>query len=515
MPENIALTARARVEQLALVYDRLITSGENTPVLIPWVFLGIAIVPLYLILDTSQSSQSLLVRFSIWSATAALMTHNILFVRARNPAVTYAVGLMSAWMILWSAALLLAKDPRRDFARIRRRDVDSKSASESRSPVEGETNVSNVRQKQVFWQYYPRESLLERIDWVSDLYNNFRGVGWNWRVSGLPALPAEIQADLGKETLPRTAALAKYRRKGEAYDLQNRSALLRHTLWIAVRDYIIIDILRAIAVADPYFWGVLDAPAPIYLSALLRSNAFVVKSTRLLLELAAMSFALEYVMTIGPLLLVGVLGPGGITNTRGEPWMYPDIFGSFDAVFEKGLAGWWAGWWHQVFRYGFEAPSKKIIALLGMDHRTSLARTLQLVIVFGLSGTIHACGSYTQLGQTATLSGPFRFFMSQVIGIGAQMVVVDLLRRSGITPRCPRWLSRIANFVYVHVWFYHTAPWLTNDLSKGGLWLYEPLPVSIVRGLGFGTAEQIWIPWSSDAIWWHDGGHWWNSGWAI
>jgi hypothetical protein len=107
--------------------------------------------------------------------------------------------------------------------------------------------------------------------------------------------------------------------------------------------------------------------------------------------------------------------------------------------------------------------------------------------------------------------------MLQALGIFLEVVVSSVLRRTGIQNHIPQWLMRTWTFVYVHVWFYNTAHLLCNDFALGGVWLFEPIPVSLFRGLGFGAAKQDgWWCWGGgEIVRWHTGKHWWQSGIAI
>jgi len=63
---------------------------------------------------------------------------------------------------------------------------------------------------------------------------------------------------------------------------------------------------------------------------------------------------LQIALALGPLFFAGILGRNLICVRR-EPWFYPDHYGNYSIVFDRGLAGWWGGWWHQMFRPGFDA----------------------------------------------------------------------------------------------------------------------------------------------------------------
>ena len=296
-----------------------------------------------------------------------------------------------------------------------------------------------------------------------------------------------------------------------------RPALLRRSATVFVRNYLILDLLKTLIAHDPYFWGIIgitDLPAPGYLPTIIQQSLIAIKSARLLISLAAISYALQFIFSLGPIVFIGLLGPARI-GARGEAWMYPDQFGAFSNVLDKGLAGWWGGWWHQTFRFAFQEPARRAVEALGWDPHAPKAKLLQVSIAFVLSGILHMCGSYTQVGETWPVRGPFCFFVSQMLGLTLQMAAAGALKRVGVRQNAPRWSRRAANFAFAHVWLYFTAPLLLDDFARGGVWLFEPIPVSIFRGLGFGSSNDGVWQWTGQLARWHSGRHWWESGIAL
>ncbi|KAK3071071.1 hypothetical protein LTS18_014937, partial [Coniosporium uncinatum] len=124
--------------------------------------------------------------------------------RARNPAAAFGVGLINAWSILWCGTILVWNDAQTDFRRIERLEG---SLGQSRPKTKKEANGSvkrngatassaqhgtvgpSKRTGKLAWQDYPVSPFIERMDWVADVFCNFRGMGWNWRISGLPPPP--------------------------------------------------------------------------------------------------------------------------------------------------------------------------------------------------------------------------------------------------------------------------------------------------------------------------------------
>merc|ERR1711924_269866 len=241
----------------------------------------------------------------------------------------------------------------------------------------------------------------------------------------------------------------------------NQSKLLKDVAIGIVYGYFALDAIKTLMHNDPYFWGYIDAAAPHWLPDMVRQSYHLTKMYRMLLSLYAIYTALWYIFKLGPAFFCGILGPNRI-GIRGEAWMNPyDMFGAYNNVLDKGLAGWWGGWWHQIFRFGFEAPANRLLELLGIEKRSSVGKLISLLVAFFLSGCLHACGSFTQLGDTRPLRGPMCFFLLAV-GIVGQIATVQLLKKAGIAAYCPIWLSRCLNFLLVNTWLYFTAPLLVD-----------------------------------------------------
>jgi Membrane bound O-acyl transferase family len=191
-------------------------------------------------------------------------------------------------------------------------------------------------------------------------------------------------------------------------------------------------------------------------------------------------------------------------------------------VLDRGLAGWWGRWWHQLFRHGISEPSRFLTErfLPGWSPRSQKTKALQLVVGFAVSGVIHAGASYTALGphRSRPLSGPFAFFFAQAFAILAEQFVFKTLGVSRLMRSWPRVLRRAGTLMYVMLWFYVTGPWLADDFARCGIWLFEPVPFSLFRGLGLGAEGEGWWCWHGTwAVWWGgvEGTRWWRKGIAI
>ena len=506
------------------VYDSLIDSGKAHPVLYPWSGIGAFVVVGYLLIDHRHSPTLKWLRYPLFVFLCMFQALCILTNKAKHPAASFGVGILSAWGVLWVGAITVANDCQTDFSRIERDDarhgmdsskptINSAVPNGTPKPANNIVQSEDLRSGTLYWQTYPA-SFMKRLDWVADVFCSFRGVGWNWQRSGVPRLPKQIESQLhGKaessRAEPMTVSKTGIRR------FSDRTSLLRCTVTELVIGYLVLDAIKTIMHNDPYFWGYTDAPPPTYLPTFVQHSHFLVKSYRLIISLAGIYTALGEIFKLGPLFFCGILGPRWI-EVRGEAWMNPaDMFGSFKCVLDQGLAGWWGGWWHQVFRFGFEAPAKQLLGVLEVDERSTTGKMISLFLAFFLSGCLHLCGSYTQLGDTRPLLGPLRFFLLQPFGILAQLLLTQQLSKVGILQKTPKLVKQSANLVFAHAWLYFTAPLLVDDFARGGIWLFEPIAISPLRGLGFGAKDDGWNCWWNGLLFWHSGKHWWDSGIAL
>lgn len=75
----------------------------------------------------------------------------------------------------------------------------------------------------------------------------------------------------------------------------------------------------------------------------------------------------------------------------------------------------------------------------------------------------------------------------------------------------PQTLRRTGNVLFVAAWLWVTGPLLADDFARCGVWLFEPLPVSLLRGV---MGEGWWM-WGGRWAGWWQGTRWWDTGIAI
>ena len=550
-------------------YDFL-TSTSHHPLLYPQAALGALCFLIVLLIDYRTSRARRLASYAAFAFMAAWQVWIVGWCRARNPAAAFGVGLVGCFGVFWGGGLVVLGDwSEGGFRRVERRRVGgegggggvgvdgeagvsgsgsgygqgqghgqgysgdyavrqrlaAKQGEEEEEEEEESTTTNNTpRQKcgPLFWQPYPSSApILDRLDWLIDLFISFRGVGWTWQSSQIPDPPNWVQRQLrGDETSipeeenqPSPPEPPLKISKTGIRRFHARRPLLQSCLLNLALGYIALDGVKTLLTHDPYTWyGDHSLPPPTFLPAAIRASPVLTKSYRLLLCLCAINTALWSIFKLGPVFFAGILGPQRI-SLRGEPWMNPaDMFGDFTHVLDSGLAGWWGAWWHQTFRQAFQVPGDRLVDFLGWERRSVKGRLVATWVAFFLSGCLHASGSYTQLGDTYPLRGQMAFFLLQALGVTVQMGGGAVLVRAGVTRWVPRFVRRAGNLGVVVGWLYFTAPLLVDDFARGGIWLFEPVPFSLFRGLGLGSEGDGWWCWGGGLVEWRSGEGWWDTG---
>jgi hypothetical protein len=275
--------------------------------------------------------------------------------------------------------------------------------------------------------------------------------------------------------------------------------------------YFILDFCAVFMTEDPYFiLGPNDLPLPSHLASL---HPILLSLRRTALSFVALLCALQMVWNFGALCLAFLCPP--ILGLRAHPWHLPTMYGSFTEVLDRGLAGFWGAWWHQTFRFGFAAPSRWLLRNGYIEKGTPLASFASAFVAFALSGFLHASGSYSTVPDHSKWWNPPLFFLFSAAGSVLQQYLARALRPWIV--RMPRPVRRAGNLLFVAVWLHMTSWALFDDFGRCGLWLFEPVPVSLFRYLGIGNPHDRRI-WRYDRDFfpqWYKGKHWWDSGLGI
>ena len=82
------------------------------------------------------------------------------------------------------------------------------------------------------------------------------------------------------------------------------------------------------------------------------------------------------------------------------------------------------------------------------------------------------------------------------------------MKRVGVRDRTPWWVREGVNVVFVLGWFQMTGPLVADDFAATGIWLFEPVPISLVRGVrgeGWWFGGRLWVRWYRGETWWDTG----------
>ncbi|KAL8713753.1 MAG: hypothetical protein Q9220_002279 [cf. Caloplaca sp. 1 TL-2023] len=531
-------TAQEVLEKFRLDYHNAVNNGQVQPLVWPYRALGPYLLIIYLLLPPTELRAVHIARYPLFILITYLSVSSI--IETRSPAVTagYGIGLLNAWAILWSATLIIFNDGRRDYRRIERQESAESSASQNESFVEniqGDTSALDgsttdglkllhpvgevpepstieeiapkIDSPEIFsahesissstfetytWQSLP-SSFLHRFDFVLDLVTNFRGIRWTHQGSGTFPPPPYVREHLTDPSPPPSLPLRSY---------PDHWSLLISNLPKFVLCSLTLDILKYITSLDPYFrTAPTDTPSPFPFP----------RTTRLCISLLFTYTSLLNILLLGPLVLACLLGPR-VLGPHASPWLYPSFFGSWNQIAEKGLAGLWGGWWHQLFRYAFESAGEFIGGnLLHLPKKSIPGAAVRVTAAFLCSGMLHACASYTVSGPTRPMRGSFLFFALQPVGIIAQRGLSIYLKKKGYREAIPPWMRRIGNVSFVLAWCWATGPLIADEFASGGVWLYEPLPISLIRGVN----GEGWWRWGGEWIRWESGGRWWQRGLVV
>ena len=524
-------TPPASYRDLVDLYERqfkeAIVRGDYVPYVWPYRSFAGVLVILYFLIPPTYSRLVYYTRYPLFAFNVYWAIKAIKECRSAAVSTGYGIGLIDAWGLLWLASLIIFNDARNDFKRIEWIDREERSGpiivkhgdAKSTAVANGNSSGRELRIRQPNGSLSKESSkptasttppetgyayrtlptaLHARLSWTYDLLTGFRGVGFNHLIPGMPSPPPHVLASLPHPPKPTQAP---------PYNPSNK-ALFRGTIFNLIVGYLALDILKAIMMADPYFWGNLTAAPPSYLPTMITTSPAATKLYRLLLSFAGIYTALASIFALSPLQLL--ILPKWVLGPRVEAWHYPPMYGNPRALWDRGLIGFWSQWWHQTFRFGFQAPTVWLCKNLGLNEKGQTAKLLGLVIAFGCSGCLHAAGSYTMWPETKPLS-PATFFWLQPLGIIGQQALTFGLKRTGIAGRVPRWMGGLTRVVGMVTWFWWTANFFTDDVARGGIWLFEPIPISFVRG----ARREGWIWWSTGVVGWHAGDRWWESGIAF
>ena len=507
-------------------------AGTYTPAVLPYHCFGILPVIIYFLLPPRFSGWVRYFRFHVFAFYLLWSIHCLRTIRSPVPHASYGIGIVNAWSIIWLATLLVWRDGRTQCARIWPTadagestipDVSRREAQETKERSNGTAMATEIstdavkaqarganghigaREAGYYWQRLPA-SVSDRLHWMADLGISMRAVGWSHAVRGLPPPPRAILSRLAGPLPPSFTSAPPGSRA-----FRTEAELFRHSVISLALCYISLDLLKTITMRDPYFVGFVAQPSPF------TDSWFLARIYRSLLTLTFVGTALQAIFTLNPLFFAFVCGRERLLRLgiRAEVWNYPSMFGPFSAVWEHGLRGFWGLWWHQIFRLGFSMPVEWWVERAGWDaagRDKAKVKVLGTTVAFVLSGLLHAAGSWTSLGRTQ-LWRPMLFFALQGVALMGEGGVLGILRKQELARGMPVVVRRAVKFGFVLAVLCLTSPLLCDDFARSAIWLFEPVPISLIRGI----KGEGWWRWTGQLLWWHSDpqGRWWRSGLAF
>ncbi|KAI0395059.1 hypothetical protein F5Y17DRAFT_425052 [Xylariaceae sp. FL0594] len=422
-------------------------------------------------------------------------------------------------------------------------EIRATNESDGNPPLDNKTllrlcRLARENEYEYYWQEYPANaSIWTRLSWSLDLVSSIRMTGWNWAPSCLP--PYEPPPKIGDYyQLPLEYGV---HRTEQGFERTVSRAQLIFSRWLynVVPSYVVLDLCTTLMTMDPYFIAGPEQSYPLP-AHILPLHPNVLFAQRTLMAFAGILSALYLYWNAGALLLAMCCPP--LLGFRAHPWLMPSMTGSITHVLDRGLAGFWGTWWHQSFRFGFAAPGKWLLrnGYLRLGSRTknespskasvALDRAIAAGLAFAQSGLIHGAGSYGTPWPSRPWHPPL-FFALSFLGTVIQATLLSHLlpatggnegrNGNGMSSRekMHRFVRRSANLTFACVWLAATGWLLVEDLSRCGVWLFEPVPVSLFRAAGYdgGSDDRVWR-WDRDSLpSWHWGvnGRWWETGIAI
>jgi hypothetical protein len=537
------------------VFNDRVAKGTLRPFVLPYHLYGMILLVIYLLIPHTNNRVIYEARWVVLAMICAWQWKTVTDATSMSMATGFATGLISAWGVIWAWTWLVWMRPQWDAKRVQRRNKVAGKAEQNGvangsagvhvgngSAVLVQNGGAEIRKRtqanehtkqeqgnghtasndaanalariaaggrkdgmEYYWQSYP-STLRERFSWVMDLLQNFRGPGWNWVIPPLPALPPNIKVSLNEPidaaswTGVSSIGLRRFNTRRELFI----SRVPRFIL-----GYFALDLLKCIMKADPYYTF---GPNTYDLPPRLRNfSPWTLRFIRQAISSLAIITSLEMVFYLPPLIMSLLCGPR-ILGLRAEPWYYPSTWGSFSNILNKGLNGLWGSWWHQTFRFIFSAPTNYFIREGYFSPKSTKAKISALVFAFGISGFLHSGGSISQFPKTHPSHASI-FFMLQALGILLQSTLCSIFYPQ--IKRLPSSVRKAGNLLFTLAWMFETGYWLTDDFARGGIWLYEPIPVSVFRGMGYGDKGDGWWCWEHVGVGWYRGKRWWESGVAL
>ncbi|KAH7376031.1 hypothetical protein B0T11DRAFT_271447 [Plectosphaerella cucumerina] len=554
------LLAATLLETYRDMFKAALAEGTRRNFILPYDFIPSFFLPiLYMAIPHTKRPWLYQARWLLLAFIVGFNVQTMARASSTNLAMSYAAGMYAFWSIMHNFALLVWMRPQFEAERVQRRKRQALTSTVNMEMSRGDTSGSQIPQDgsavrregqavgngvlnghsgpglngstikenghtttqseqtapgantavyEYYWQPFPEHgTFLERLHWSLDLYATFRGAGWNWCVRVIPNPQAPVKPLSGELVRMDTIPL---RTAGGYKTYPTTSAFLRAKLGAILFSILSLDFLKVLLMRDLFFidGGGQSSPLPTHLAAL---PSWLVPFARHALFLWALYVAILFFLSVSD--LAGFFALRYLFPMRDELWQYSSIFGSLSQVLDRGLAGFWGLWWHQTFRVPFAGPTGWLLRKGYLAPRTFKVKAAAMLFAFFQSGLLHGAGSWSSIPETK-IWYPMVFFMLSGVGVVVQSATCAFFKAE--FSRLPRAVRRTGNAVYVLLWLHLTVWPLLKDFTRLGVWLIEPVPVSIFRAMGFGQVENdVWRIDHDTWPHWVRGKYWWQSGFAL
>ncbi|KAH8667482.1 hypothetical protein BGZ60DRAFT_50756 [Tricladium varicosporioides] len=385
------------------------------------------------------------------------------------------LAFLSILHCFWSTHLLLFTNPRENFRLICRSKFKSRNG-ETREWKEG----------------YPK-GLKERFGWVSKLLLSPRMIGWD------TSAPADTPGSSASATsIPKSKRRSSPLPKATPRTSPSPSPIprvqrQRLSTWLIERFalviiyFILIDATNWWMHHDHYFHNIyihekgdLDTglfhTKALWTSFLTDLPKWVDPLAMRILVFGIQEYVLfSYIHSLFAICFVALGRFGIVGEFWGSPYNWPPLFGSLSSVFERGLRGFWGGFWHQLFREMFLGPGKALARVLGLSGKSTTRLAIITTTAFFTSGAFHALTLPNHIdGVDERIAGPSPLGYASFFWLQGACVLFEILINKLMTVVMPernrgtwsRLLFGMISVAWVIGVLYYSAPLIIDELVK-------------------------------------------------
>ncbi|CCM06211.1 uncharacterized protein FIBRA_08455 [Fibroporia radiculosa] len=263
-----------------------------------------------------------------------------------------------------------------------------------------------------------------RALWALCIFNNPRGVGWNYQLSNIPSRPSEP-----------------------------RWTFVRERLKSAFRWFLLVDLMQLVERTFPQRGA----------------------------DFASLSLhgCTQRCCTIGAIAMqYYLLAAGSVALGWFSPSDWPDVYGRLSDAYT--LRRFWGRTYHQFMRRYLGSLGKVACRLFNLQSGSWASSYLQLYVAFAISGLIHCGGDF--MANPALFGASFPFYISQAIAITFEDVAIGVAKRTQI--RWSELFARRVGYAWVLISQVVLSTLYLNWLMRAGLAARDRMSFSLIDALG-------------------------------